>query len=269
MIDLRGRVTLVCVENRRLELAMHALRRSTAQLRFHDVLLFTDQDWQAENINIIRCKPIRSAEDYSRFMLSDFHRHIRTPHFLVTQWDGFVLNPAKWRDDFLDWDYIGAPWPYFDDLVGNGGFSLRSVRLHQAVQTLDTNECHPEDLFICQKHRLHLETLGMRFAPAKLAHAFSAETGGFERQPFGFHRFENFNEAHDEVTLTAYLRTMPDDILLSLEARRLLKQSLLRRRWAAALAITKRRLSGPWEMRINTLSVLLRYGLRGLFARRR
>ncbi|WP_204307086.1 hypothetical protein, partial [Klebsiella aerogenes] len=64
-------------------------------------------------------------------------------------------------------------------------------------------------------------------------------------------------------------RTMPDDILLSLEARRLLKQSLLRRRWAAALAITKRRLSGPWEMRINTLSVLLRYGLRGLFARRR
>lgn len=265
--DLRGRVALVCLETRHLGLALNAIRRCTERFRFDEILLFTDQDWVVDGVTVVRCEPIRSAQEYSKFMLGDFHRHIRAPHFLVAQWDGFVIHPEKWREDFLAWDYIGAPWPHRDDAVGNGCFSLRSVRLHQAVSTLPQPECHPEDSFICLWNRPQLEALGMRFAPLALAREFSAETDGYEYQPFGFHRFGNFNEAYDEAGLLDFLRAAPDDILLSTEGRVLLKKSLLLGRRAVTRELMARRLAGPLRMRIDTLWIRLRYGLRRVFSR--
>ena len=31
-----------------------------------------------------------------------------TDFVLTIQHDGFILNPDAWRDDFFDYDYIGA-----------------------------------------------------------------------------------------------------------------------------------------------------------------
>ena len=41
--------------------------------------------------------------------------HIQTSHCLLIQSDGFVLFPDKWDDSWLDYDYIGAPWPISKD----------------------------------------------------------------------------------------------------------------------------------------------------------
>ena len=265
--DLRGHVALVCLETRNLGLALNAIHRCTERLRFDEVILFTDQDWTVDGVTVVHCEPIRSAEEYSSFMLGDFHQHIRAPHFLVVQWDGFVIHPDKWRDDFLDWDYIGSPWPHRDYAVGNGGFSLRSVRLHRAVSTLDRPECHPEDSFICLWNRPQLEALGMRFAPLEVARDFSAETDGYEQRPLGFHRFGNFNHAYDEAGLVAFLRSAPDAIMRSTEGRMLLKNSLLLGRRAVVRELASRRLGGPVRMRIDTLSIMARYSVRRLFAR--
>lgn len=262
VVDLRGKVSLVCLETRSLDLALNAIRRCTADFDFDQILLFTDQDWTVDGIEVVRCEPIRDAREYSAFMLGDFHRHIRTPHFLVVQWDGFVIHPEKWREDFLDYDYIGAPWPHRGNAVGNGGFSLRSVRLHRAVSALAKPECHPEDSFICLWNRPELEAQGMRFAPLELAREFSAETDGFERRPFGFHRFCNFNEAYDESGLVAFLRAAPDSVVRSTEGRVLLKNAVLLKRTAVVREIAARRMGGPLRMRIDTCSVLLRYALR-------
>lgn len=262
VVDLRGRVALMCLETRHLELAMNAIRRCTDSFLFDEIVLFTDQDWTVDGVKVVRCEPIHSAEEYSKFMLGDFHEHIRAPHFLVVQWDGFVIHPEKWREDFLDCDYIGAPWPHHDNAVGNGGFSLRSVRLHRAVSTLDKPVCHPEDSFICLWERPRLEAMGMRFAPLALAREFSAEADGFERRPFGFHRFGNFNEAYDEGGLVAFLQAAPDAIVRSTEGRSLLKNALLLGRKAVVREIASRRLGGPLRMRVDTLSVLARYWLR-------
>ena len=30
---------------------------------------------------------------------------------LSIEWDGFPINPHLWEDEFMEWDYIGAPWP--------------------------------------------------------------------------------------------------------------------------------------------------------------
>lgn len=41
--------------------------------------------------------------------------YIETPHVLVVQYDGFILNPDAWTDEFLEYDYVGAPWWYEDE----------------------------------------------------------------------------------------------------------------------------------------------------------
>ena len=54
---------------------------------------------------------------------------------LLIQWDGYVVNPEAWDPAFLGCDYLGAKWYWHDDgmRVGNGGFSLRSRRLLDAL----------------------------------------------------------------------------------------------------------------------------------------
>ena len=103
-------------------------------------------------------------------------------------------EPSAWTDDFLNYDYIGAPWvaralyPGVDPRcrVGNGGFSLRSRRLQQVLQLAPVKYHHPEDVAICQVYRPALEALGMKFAPLEVARKFSVELGEINGQ-FGQH----------------------------------------------------------------------------------
>jgi hypothetical protein len=120
--------------------------------------------------------------------------HIRTAHVLVVQWDGFILDANRWTPEFLEYDFVGAAWPQFDDNhnVGNGGFSMRSRKLLEACRDPDFDDKHPEDVAICRVNRHLLERrYGLRFAGRAVADRFS-----FERQPtscptFGFHGVYN------------------------------------------------------------------------------
>src|SRR6185503_18873241 len=105
------------------------------------------------------------------------------------QWDGFVIDAGSWREQFLEFDYIGAPWLQFADGydVGNGGFSLRSRRLLEACAGADFIPSHPEDVAICRTNRPMLEKMhGIRFADAQLAETFAFERTA-PRPSFGFH----------------------------------------------------------------------------------
>jgi len=100
-----------------------------------------------------------------------------------------VLDAARWRPDFLDYDYIGASWPQFADGydVGNGGFSLRSRRLMQLCRDPAFQPFHPEDVAIARINRDWLERQGMRFASRALADCFAAERAGDVTASFGYH----------------------------------------------------------------------------------
>lgn len=151
---------------------------------------------------------------------------VTTDFNVVVQWDGFAVNAESWDEEFLKYDYIGACWlwPWGGDshrrgpIVGNGGFSLRSRRLFEALleldpkwhlgdwisdQRLNQREYHvissdgakyiPEDLLICLWYRDVLEKeFGIRFCPPELANKFSVESGGpfteyWLGRSFGFH----------------------------------------------------------------------------------
>lgn len=192
MEKIISNVTLIgidCVDLERLKLVADI---STKGISFGSVKLLSSI--KSDDSRVVFIPPIRSAKEYSDFMIKDLHKYIDTDFALIIQWDGFVLNPIGWSDEFLKYDYIGANWYHLGNLhVGNGGFSLRSKKL---INWLANNwkqvgtRIHPEDVFISKFARPFVEKEGMKFAPEDIAKKFAIE--GNEHSvvwngEFGFH----------------------------------------------------------------------------------
>jgi hypothetical protein len=184
-------VTLVAATSVALQATVQALQASMREAEFGQVLLLSDEPPRDAGSQIVwkRIERLGSSSDYSRFMLRELADHISTSHALCVQWDGFVLHGRAWDSAFLDYDYIGAPWPQFGDdhNVGNGGFSLRSRRLLETCKRLPWPVKEPEDVVISRLERARLEMEGMRFAPESVARRFSYERMRTTGSEFGFH----------------------------------------------------------------------------------
>lgn len=177
-------------------------------LDFAEVKLLSSMN--SENPNVIKIDEIKSVEEYSKFVIENLDEHVDTSHVLLIQYDGFILNPEAWSDEFLEYDYIGAPllvrqmhinrldWPkelLGEYLIGNGGFSLRSKKLLSLSADLSKQnffkKYHPEDMVLCLENREYLESQGIKFAPVSVAQNFSYEAEDMERYSwdgqFGFH----------------------------------------------------------------------------------
>lgn len=134
---------------------------------------------------------IRSCD---RFVLRVLPGLVHADYFMIVHRDGFPINPAKWTDEFLDYDYIGAPWCWTDgrNNVGCGGFSMRSKRLAMWVAEQDFKHDMNEDEIICHKFYDRAIAAGFKFAPVSLAARFSLENQ-LPNKPrtlddvFGFH----------------------------------------------------------------------------------
>ncbi len=119
-------------------------------------------------------------------------------HLLHIHPDGYIVNASAWNPDWLNYDYIGAPWG--NRIVGNNGFALISRRFWKEVARMNIppEECFPADAVFCYpveipipggrgKHlKPALEAAGMKYAPFEVASRFSAEFFPWDGQ-FGFH----------------------------------------------------------------------------------
>jgi Protein of unknown function (DUF5672)/SEC-C motif len=237
-------VTLVCIDCANHDLALAALEQCMQKCAFARVLFITDRDYAIDGIECVRIPTIDSRDAYSRFVIKDLHAFIETDFALLVQWDGFVVNAAAWSDDFLEYDYIGAKWIFHDDghNVGNGGFSLRSKRLLEALRDPhvvpgDENE----DDAICRTYRAYLEqTHGVCFAPEAVADRFAFEASYWTSPPFGFHGLFNFWMFLDRAGLAAFLAMATPRILGSVQCLRLAKNYLDLKRNDEALMVLRR-----------------------------
>lgn len=259
-------VTLACVDTRTPELALAAMQRCRAQIEFGDVLLFTDARTCVRPLPAgVRGVPVTidSVPAYSEFMLRGMAAHLRTAHVLVVQWDGFVCNAAQWDPDFLRWDYIGALWPEWPGAagVGNGGFSLRSKRLLDALHAPGMTVRHPEDLCICHDNRTRLERdHGIRFAPPELAARFAFERMAPSSPTFGFHGLFNFPEVMTPAELRDVVEQLPTAMFAGLDGRDLCRRLIERGQFATArLVLAQRRRGGIADSR--TLKLRHRWAL--------
>lgn len=192
-------VTLCAVTSVNLAATLRSLEASMAQIAFGACKIFTDAPIDPVNpaLQAVPIAPIHSSAAYSEFILTGLAQHVHTSHCLIVQWDGHVLDAGRWNPAFLDYDYIGAAWPQFNDGhdVGNGGFSLRSRRLLEACNLDQFCKSHPEDLAIGRVNRLWLEAQGMQFADRDVADQFSTERTGDLCASFGYHGVFNMPRA--------------------------------------------------------------------------
>lgn len=169
-------ITLVLLTSRDLEGAKRAIDKSCEGIDFGDVKLIWD-------------KNISGIDEWNRKIIQELPNYIKTSHALLIHQDGYVINPELWNPEWLNLDYIGAPWPlpkddfsYRDESgkiqrVGNS-VSLRSLVLMRLVQTQDWKPYYGytnEDGFICCHNRKFLESKGMKFATFEQALSFSKE----------------------------------------------------------------------------------------------
>ena len=213
-------VTLVCVTGVNIVKALYGLMVSASRIKFDFIVLVTPKLPRARFRHFSIEKPIGSdldsLDEYSKYILYNLYHHINTEFCLVVQADGYVLNGELWREEFREFDYIGAPWPiaadkYIDPFgqhqrVGNGGFSLRSKKLLLVPQRIrvpwEVNEgsfyrhfnqnSYSEDGNICVHNRHLFEKAGCKFAPLNIAMVFSRELDlqDFKFGPtFGFHKY--------------------------------------------------------------------------------
>lgn len=205
-------VAMIIADTRDHQLAVNTLAHCCKYIKFGHIVFFTDKIKEElsfhkldQYVYIQNINPIKSIDDYSNLILYNLYNKFSAPikHLMIVQTDGFVVNPDAWDDKFLDYDYIGAPWRYHPNsyepphpectshnCVGNGGFSIRSIKLIDTVYSLLQQNKYPkltpEDLFICRTLKPELDRLEIKFAPEWLATNFSCENRQYKGQ-FGFH----------------------------------------------------------------------------------
>lgn len=189
-------VTLVCLTGKDVQAHEVAVEYSCRDIEFGDVKIIVD-------------KKIRNIDDWNYKVVYELWQYVFTSHAILIHPDGYIIHPEIWNNDWLYYDYIGAPWPlpndsysYRDGLgniirVGNS-VSLRSKKLMTYPKLYDftwksyfgnTNE----DGFLCVHNRKKLEDLGCKFAPLDVAKHFSKEHELPENQglsTFAFHTVE-------------------------------------------------------------------------------
>jgi len=203
-------VTLLAVSSIKIDETILALQKSYKEIDFGTVKLITHEcpDNLPEEINFEECPELNDITKYNRFIFQELYQYVDTSHCLVIQYDSWVLNPELWDNDWLQWDYCGAPWEYRTNSyltdsgervrVGNGGYSLRSKKLLYAPKKLglkleQRQGYWNEDGNLTVYHRDKLLNYGIKYAPVEVAARFSYETpipeNNFGKmKTFGFHK---------------------------------------------------------------------------------
>lgn len=207
-------VTLLSIDTMDPIRTIKAMQYSLLQAKFADAVLVTDrQKYKPEMLRTIGGKgridqirvefsPGGPRSMYEQQIICALPQWFHTDYCLFQEWDSAVMNSAAWNPDWLNFDFIGAPWPYdFNEIgyppctacncVGNGGFSLRSRRFALDTGDLFTSLTVPgaeilSDSWISRTARPHLEKTGNKFAPEDEALRFSCENRFYNGQ-FGIH----------------------------------------------------------------------------------
>ena len=166
-----------------------------------------------KEITFSKTSKLTDIDCFNYKMVYELADHIPTEYAMIVHADGYIVHPEMWRDEFLDYDYIGSPWPYREDVisyrdskgqicrVGNS-VSIRSKRLMEYPQKASLkwevmeDGFFNEDTFLCCKHKNEMEEAGMVWAPIEVAKYFAHEHPIPEVQgitPFAFHKWWGAN----------------------------------------------------------------------------
>lgn len=221
MLELEN-ITLVAMASRNVSANIKALEYSCRGIIFQSVKIITDivPDSLPSYITHYHIDKMLTMDDWNYNIIYKLGDYIDTDYAILVHADGFVVNPDSWREEFLGYDYIGAPWILPTDnfsyrdingriiRVGNS-VSLRSKRLIDLPVKLNLewksfHGYYNEDGFICVNYRHIYEKHGMKFADLDLAKHFChgcmipevLEDAKNGIKPFMFHRYDGTNNKY-------------------------------------------------------------------------
>ena len=178
-------ISLVCVDCVSAQDAIKSMIKSMKLVRFEKNILFTSKldsmkisCGKEGIIEIINIHPINNMTEYCYFVMKELGTYIKDEfsHILLVQSDSWVEKPEIWAEEFLQYDYLGAPLiAHYNTVVQNGGFSLRSKKLCKFLSESPEILDFQDDVSICETYRNLLIYNGFKFAPKKLAEKFSRE----------------------------------------------------------------------------------------------
>ena len=211
-------VTLCAMTSVNVYETVKALLYSMRGIEFGDVVLISHKKpfYLPKSIRFSYTDKLDSIDKFNYKMVYELKDHINTEFVLIVHADGFVIHPENWSDEFLEYDYIGSPWPlpkndyaYRDSKgeicrVGNS-VSIRSKRLleYPVVNNLKWEKVfdgfYNEDIFLCCYHKNRMEADGLKWAPLELAVRFGREHPLPENkgiEPFAFHKWWGENAGY-------------------------------------------------------------------------
>jgi GR25 family glycosyltransferase involved in LPS biosynthesis len=287
-------VTLICVSTNDITGAVDALIKSSVGIKFGEVKLLTSvgATFEEDNgISIVNIGTIfRHIDDWNKFIFYDLHKYIDTEFVLLIHPDGYVIRPDLWKDEFLNYDYCGAPFLpntifdiYGEEVRVGNSVSVRSKRLLELPSKLNLpwkeyNGSYNEDTQITAHYRPYFLGAGMTFAPLEIAKYFSKENNTPEQkklETFAFHKWELLTLT-PETTYTSYVNLdnrpdrkvlMEDQLVkagISAERQRgfLPDEVRERRRWDEIAVMWNRTkgATGCWESQVEIMKKALEQG---------
>jgi hypothetical protein len=219
-------LSITCIDTLRYKETLFALEKTIETLKnkvnIECVYWFSDIDIPKQiktKTKWIKIDSMKSkfTSDYNNVIFNLLPNIMEEDYNMIIQYDGFAVNSHAWTDKFLEYDYIGAIWPWFNDgwRVGNGGFSIRSKKLYDALLQNKKEVWSPlyrtswlmseqEDLIFCRYIRDVFEIeYNIKYAPEDLADQFSIEhnyDSSWLGKSLGFHGRHGIAE-HYGITL--------------------------------------------------------------------
>jgi hypothetical protein len=189
-------VDLVSINCVKPEESVKALLYSSEKIKFGSIKLFSHYRPNniTDGIEWIEIEK-QTHNTINWFSLNTLPKLISNQYMLSIHDDGFIINADAWTDEFLRYDYIGAPWPALPwcsvNRVGNGGFVLKSKRFMNLEENIPPTEEH-NDVLVTNKLYNYFTSNGCKYAPIDLACRFSMEhiipeSNYTLENSFGFH----------------------------------------------------------------------------------
>jgi len=127
-----------------------------------------------------------TIQDYNNLLVSEqFHSYIPTEIFLVFQTDTIICPEYKsYINNYLQYDYVGAPWENINSEVGNGGLSLRrKSKMLEIIRNCTYNGDINEDVYFSKA----CPEIYRNIPDSQNASHFSVEMV-YEDKSFGVHK---------------------------------------------------------------------------------
>ena len=154
-------------------------------------LEYSQKGLEFGDVKLLQLDSIKDIVSWNKAIIYELPKYIETDYCILIHADGYICRPELWDNNWLAYDFVGAPWPLPKDnysyrdakgqiqRVGNS-VSLRSKTLLEFAgkNNLEWKAFHGftnEDGFICVNYRHEYEKAGMKFAPLEVAKYFSKE----------------------------------------------------------------------------------------------